>query len=199
MTAFSDLKWDENSLIPVVVQDDRTLQVLMLAWMNEEALRQTLTTGYVHFWSRSRQELWRKGATSGNVMVMSEIWYDCDGDALLVRATAHGPACHTGEISCFYRQSELRRPGRRGLAQWTQRSPGVRLAQGGRRRRRLLVSACVLQVSRSPDLSLRQFTRLSLNSSLQKLDAGHFALSCGRQTYPLHIPWRFRPRVTESS
>ena len=103
MTALTDLKWDENGLIPAVVQDDRTQQVLMLAWMNEEALRQTMTTGYVHFWSRSRQELWRKGDTSGNVLVMSEIWYDCDGDALLVRATAHGPACHTGEVSCFYR------------------------------------------------------------------------------------------------
>ena len=103
MSAFTDLKWDENGLIPAIVQDDQTQQVLMLAWMNEEAVRQTMTTGYVHFWSRSRQELWRKGATSGNVLVMSEIWYDCDGDALLVRATAHGPACHTGEVSCFYR------------------------------------------------------------------------------------------------
>jgi len=103
MTALTDLKWDDNGLIPAVVQDDQTKQVLMLAWMNEEALRQTMTTGYVHFWSRSRQELWRKGATSGNVLVMSEIWYDCDGDALLVRATAHGPVCHTGEVSCFYR------------------------------------------------------------------------------------------------
>ena len=101
MTTLTDLKWDDNGLIPAVVQDDRTQQVLMLAWMNEEALRQTMTTGYVHFWSRSRQELWRKGDTSGNVLVMSEIWYDCDGDALLVRATAHGPACHTGEVSCF--------------------------------------------------------------------------------------------------
>jgi phosphoribosyl-ATP pyrophosphohydrolase/phosphoribosyl-AMP cyclohydrolase len=103
MTAFSELKWDETGLIPAVVQDELTQQVLMVAWMNEEALRQTLTTGYVHFWSRSRKELWRKGATSGHVMVMSEILYDCDGDALVVRVAVHGPACHTGETSCFYR------------------------------------------------------------------------------------------------
>ena len=95
MTTLTDLKWDDNGLIPAVVQDDRTQQVLMLAWMNEEALRQTMTTGYVHFWSRSRQELWRKGATSGNLLGMSEIRYDCDGGALLVRATSHGPPCHT--------------------------------------------------------------------------------------------------------
>lgn len=107
MTTLTDLKWDANGLIPAIVQDERTEQVLMLAWMNEEALRQTMTTGYVHFWSRSRQELWRKGATSGNVLVMSSIAYDCDGDSLLVRATAHGPACHTGETSCFYRQLDF--------------------------------------------------------------------------------------------
>lgn len=104
MTVPEILKWDADGLIPAIVQDDHTEQVLMLAWMNAEALRQTLTTGYVHFWSRSRQQLWCKGSTSGNVLVMSDLSYDCDGDALLVRATAHGPACHTGEVSCFYRQ-----------------------------------------------------------------------------------------------
>jgi phosphoribosyl-AMP cyclohydrolase len=104
MTILSELQWDENSLIPAIVQDDRTQQVLMLAWMNEEALRQTMATGYVHFWSRSRQQLWRKGASSGNVLILSAMWYDCDADALLVRAAAQGPACHTGEDSCFYRQ-----------------------------------------------------------------------------------------------
>lgn len=104
MGNLADLKWNADGLVPAVVQDDRTQQVLMLAWMNEEALRQTVATGYVHFWSRSRQQLWRKGATSGNVLVLSELWYDCDGDALLVRATAHGPACHTGELSCFFHE-----------------------------------------------------------------------------------------------
>jgi phosphoribosyl-ATP pyrophosphohydrolase/phosphoribosyl-AMP cyclohydrolase len=107
MTTLADLKWDANGLIPAIVQDDQTDQVLMLAWMNGDALRQTLVRGYVHFWSRSRQELWLKGATSGNVLVMTEIRYDCDGDALLVRVTAQGPACHTGETSCFYRQLEF--------------------------------------------------------------------------------------------
>jgi phosphoribosyl-ATP pyrophosphohydrolase/phosphoribosyl-AMP cyclohydrolase len=104
MSALTELGWNDDGLIPVVVQDISTQQVLMLGWMNAEALRLTMTSGYVTFWSRSRQELWRKGESSGNFMLTSAVYYDCDGDALLVQAAPNGPACHTGNTSCFYRQ-----------------------------------------------------------------------------------------------
>ncbi len=101
--AWADLHWDEHGLIPAVVQDDATEQVLMVAWMNPDALRLTFSTGQTHFWSRSRGELWHKGGTSGNVQQVTGIWADCDGDTLLVRVRPAGPACHTGAVSCFYR------------------------------------------------------------------------------------------------
>lgn len=104
--AIEQVSWDEQGLVPVVVQDEGTGQVLMLAWANREALQQTLATGLAHFWSRSRQRLWRKGETSGHLMHVREVWVDCDGDALLYRVRADGPACHTGETSCFYRKLE---------------------------------------------------------------------------------------------
>ncbi len=97
------LQYDEHGLIPAIVQDADTGQVLMLAYMNEEALQATLRTGQTHFWSRSRRELWHKGATSGNFQRVVDLSYDCDADALLVRVHPAGPACHTGNISCFYR------------------------------------------------------------------------------------------------
>lgn len=100
---WNELRFDERGLIVAVVQDAATLQVLMVAYMNDEALRLTLETGEAHFWSRSRQSLWRKGATSGNVLPVREIRYDCDADALLLLVDPLGPACHTGERSCFYR------------------------------------------------------------------------------------------------
>jgi len=98
------LKLDDRGLIPAVVQDVNTGQVLMVAWMNEESLRLTQETGEAHFWSRSRQELWHKGATSGNVQRVQEIWVDCDADTLVVKVEPAGPACHTGKQSCFYRK-----------------------------------------------------------------------------------------------
>lgn len=98
------LKFDERGLIPAVVQDATTNEVLMVAWMNAESLRLTQASGETHFWSRSRQELWHKGATSGNVQRVRGIRYDCDGDTLLVLVDPAGPACHTGERSCFFRQ-----------------------------------------------------------------------------------------------
>jgi phosphoribosyl-ATP pyrophosphohydrolase/phosphoribosyl-AMP cyclohydrolase len=100
---FSLLSWDANGLIPTIVQDSKTLQVLTLAWMNAESLRKTLESGETWFWSRSRGELWHKGATSGNSQSVVEVRYDCDADALLVLVDPAGPACHTGEVSCFYR------------------------------------------------------------------------------------------------
>lgn len=95
-----------DGLIPAVIQDSATKDVLMVAWMNAESLQKTLETGETWFWSRSRRELWRKGATSGNVQTVVEIRYDCDGDVLLVLVKPAGPACHTGELSCFYRKLE---------------------------------------------------------------------------------------------
>ena len=99
----AELRFDDRGLIAAVVQDATTGAVLMVAWMNAEALRLTQASGEAHFWSRSRGELWHKGATSGNVQRVREIRYDCDGDALLVLVEPAGPACHTGALSCFYR------------------------------------------------------------------------------------------------
>jgi phosphoribosyl-ATP pyrophosphohydrolase/phosphoribosyl-AMP cyclohydrolase len=99
-----DIKWSEQGLIPAIVQDANTGQVLMLAYMNAESLRRTLETGQTWFWSRSRRELWNKGATSGNTQRVVEIRADCDADTLLVRVEPAGPACHTGQQSCFYRR-----------------------------------------------------------------------------------------------
>jgi phosphoribosyl-AMP cyclohydrolase len=104
-----EIKFDARGLIPAILQDATTGQVLMVAWMNEEALRRTQETGQAHFWSRSRQELWHKGATSGNFMNVREIWVDCDADTLLLKADPAGPACHTGQQSCFYRRLEAQR------------------------------------------------------------------------------------------
>jgi phosphoribosyl-ATP pyrophosphohydrolase/phosphoribosyl-AMP cyclohydrolase len=97
------IKWDERGLVPAIVQDAQTGQVLMLAYMNQEALERCISTGEAHFWSRSRSELWHKGATSGNTQRIVEIRYDCDADTLLLRVEPRGPACHTGRQSCFYR------------------------------------------------------------------------------------------------
>lgn len=98
-----DLRFDATGLIPAIVQHARSGEVLMLGYMNEEALQQTLASGMVTFWSRSRQALWRKGETSGHVLHLVEIRQDCDGDALLVLAEPAGPTCHTGRVSCFHR------------------------------------------------------------------------------------------------
>ena len=97
------IRFDEHGLVPCVMQDARTGEVLTLAYMNSEALALTRETGEMHFWSRSRGELWRKGATSGNVMRLRALRYDCDGDALVALVEASGPACHTGERTCFHR------------------------------------------------------------------------------------------------
>ena len=103
MIAIENLKFDASGLIPAVVQDADTNQVLMLAYMNAESFQITLETKETHFWSRSRQELWHKGATSGNTQQVIEVKVDCDADTLLIRVHPAGPACHTGEQTCFYR------------------------------------------------------------------------------------------------
>ena len=98
-----ELTYNEQGLIPAIVQQHNTREVLMMAWMSAESLELTLQDHTTWFWSRSRQELWNKGATSGNIQHVKEVRYDCDADCLLVLVDADGPACHTGEQTCFYR------------------------------------------------------------------------------------------------
>ncbi len=104
------LKFNEAGLIPAIVQDTDTKEVLMLGYMNEEALRRTLSSGEAWFYSRSRQELWHKGETSGNRIIVSSVWLDCDSDTVLVMAHPTGPVCHTGKRTCFFQ--ELIDPGK---------------------------------------------------------------------------------------
>ena len=98
-----ELTFDDRGLAPAIVQDAATGEVLMLAWVDAEAVRRTLESKTTWFWSRSRKEYWNKGATSGNTQKVIEVRYDCDADAVLMRVEPTGPACHTGERSCFYR------------------------------------------------------------------------------------------------
>lgn len=99
----TSLKYDSQGLIPCVVQQWDTGEVLMVAWMNEESVRLTLERGTTWFWSRSRQKLWNKGATSGNMQQLRELWADCDNDTLLAKVDSPGPTCHTGNRSCFFK------------------------------------------------------------------------------------------------
>ncbi len=99
-----EINYDQNGLVPAIAQDAATGEVLMLAWMNEEALKLTLETHIVHYWSRSRQEIWKKGETSGNRQRLQGLYYDCDGDAILLKVDQTGVACHTGAYSCFFHE-----------------------------------------------------------------------------------------------
>jgi phosphoribosyl-AMP cyclohydrolase len=108
--ALPPLRFDAQGLIPAVVQEATTREVLMVAWMNRESLELTLKTGYTVFWSRSRQKLWKKGETSGCLQRVREVRADCDGDTLLVLVDQTGPACHTGEVSCFFQPLPASRP-----------------------------------------------------------------------------------------
>lgn len=104
MPSLNNLNWDEKGLIPAIVQDASTKQVLMMAYMNAESLQKTLDIGEAVFWSRSRGEIWHKGVTSGNTQKVVSIAMDCDEDTLLILVNPNGPACHTGAVSCFYRE-----------------------------------------------------------------------------------------------
>jgi phosphoribosyl-AMP cyclohydrolase len=104
MSLIDAIKFNEAGLVPAIAQDATTGRVLMMAWMNEEAVRATLATGFAHYYSRSRQKQWQKGESSGHVQKIVDIYLDCDGDTLLLTIEQTGPACHTNRASCFYRQ-----------------------------------------------------------------------------------------------
>ena len=127
-----NLRWNDAGLVPAIVVDETTGEVLMMAWMNREARDLTIATGTVHFWSRSRRTLWKKGETSGNILTLAGIAADCDRDTLVVRAYAAGPSCHTGARTCFTDPHDDRSPPQ-GFADlehlW--RVIGRRLASGG--------------------------------------------------------------------
>ena len=140
------ITWDDRGLVPAIVQDHRTGEVLMMAWMDTEALSLTLSTGEVHFWSRSRRRLWKKGETSGNTLRLVAIGVDCDRDTLVVKVAPAGPACHTGDRTCFENPDSGDDPAPQGFADlerlWqtiadrissasTTGSYTVRLAEGG--------------------------------------------------------------------
>ena len=98
-----EIKYDDHGLVPAIAQDLHTGEILMMAYMNEESLQKTLESGNATFWSRSREKLWMKGETSGNILHVQRIMLDCDGDTLVMLVNAEGPACHTGERTCFHR------------------------------------------------------------------------------------------------
>lgn len=102
MPSITDIKFNQDGLVAAIAQDADNGEVLMMAWMNKESLELTLSTGIMHYWSRSRNELWRKGATSGHEQTVRELRYDCDGDTILALVEQKGAACHTGKRSCFF-------------------------------------------------------------------------------------------------
>ncbi len=106
MEIWKEIKFDEKGLVPVVIQDFRNNEVLMVAYMNEEALLKTLQSGRTHFWSRSRARLWQKGESSGHIQKVREVYLDCDADCLLIKVDQEVACCHTGYRSCFYRKLE---------------------------------------------------------------------------------------------
>lgn len=103
----NQVAFGDDGLVPVIAQRAKTGEVLMFAWMNRQTLEQTLATGHVTYWSRSRKKIWRKGEESGHTQMLLEAWLDCDGDVLLLKVEQTGPACHTGAPTCFFRQARI--------------------------------------------------------------------------------------------
>jgi len=106
MSLLNDISFNDAGLVPAIAQDASTGRVLMMAWMNEEAVQQTIETGFAHYYSRSRQKQWMKGESSGHVQKVLDMYLDCDGDTMLLSIEQTGPACHTNRESCFYRQNK---------------------------------------------------------------------------------------------
>jgi len=106
MSLLTKITFNDAGLVPAIAQDAKSGRVLMMAWMNEEAVQQTVTTGFAHYYSRSRQKQWMKGESSGHVQKVLDIYLDCDGDTILLKIEQTGPACHTNRPSCFYKQQQ---------------------------------------------------------------------------------------------
>ncbi len=106
MQGFDELKYDANGLIPAIIQDVDTGEVLMMAWMNKESLADSIRTGKTHFWSRSRKKYWMKGESSGHTQDIQEVYIDCDADTIVMKVRQHGAACHEGYRNCFFRKLE---------------------------------------------------------------------------------------------
>ena len=106
MSLISEIKFNTDGLVPAIAQEAQSGRVLMMAWMNEEAVKQTLETGFAHYYSRSRKKQWKKGESSGHVQKVLDIFLDCDGDTILLIINQTGPACHTNRESCFYKQRQ---------------------------------------------------------------------------------------------
>jgi len=106
MSLLQSIKFNGAGLVPAIAQDASSGRVLMMAWMNEEAVQQTLATGFAHYYSRSRKQQWKKGESSGHVQKVLDMYLDCDGDTLLLSIEQTGPACHTNRVSCFFRQRQ---------------------------------------------------------------------------------------------
>lgn len=106
MPLMDEIKWDASGLVPMILQDERTRDVLMVGWVNEGALRATIETREAHFWSRSRKKLWKKGESSGHVQILKELWFDCDLDTIVAIVEPKGAACHEGYRTCFFRRLE---------------------------------------------------------------------------------------------
>jgi phosphoribosyl-AMP cyclohydrolase / phosphoribosyl-ATP pyrophosphohydrolase len=148
------VRWNEQGLVPAVAQDAVSGAVLMVAWVNREALAQTLATGFAHFYSRSRQSLWKKGETSGHTLRVQDVLVDCDADTLLFRVSPAGPACHTGKPSCFYRR--LSSPDQAGAEVAMTGSILDQLAQ-------------VLEQRRTDSTAERSYTKLLLQGGFAKI------------------------------
>ena len=152
--AFDDLAFDEQGLVAVIAQDAETGEVRMMAFANEAAVEQTLETGFAHFFSRSRQRLWKKGESSGHVMRVRSVWVDCDGDTLMYLVDPDGPSCHTGAETCFFRRLDAN--GRVGDADGTAQPTLLRLEQ-------------TLDARRSSDAA-KSYTKTLLDAGAEEVD-----------------------------
>ncbi len=152
--AFDDLAFDEQGLVAVIAQDAETGEVRMMAFANEAAVEQTLETGFAHFFSRSRQRLWKKGESSGHVMRVRSVWVDCDGDTLVYLVEPEGPSCHTGAETCFFRRLDA--SGRVSDAEGTAQPTLLRLEQ-------------TLGARRSSDAA-KSYTKTLLDAGAEKVD-----------------------------
>jgi len=160
-------QYDDRGLVPCVVQDAAAGTVLMVAWMNAEALRLTRETGVVHFWSRSRQAMWKKGETSGNTLALVELRLDCDRDTVLVRARPAGPACHTGTTTCFFTKDDDTEDD--GVPPPTVEGPGFTAGPGEDGAQIIVRLAQILAARRDAATPEKSYTRSLLDAGMPKI------------------------------